>query len=285
MTWVGFELSLLGFLPMFTGTSLVVEGMVKYFLSQAGGSSLFIVSFMLSGDFYSVVLLMLGMSMKIGVFPFYQWVPMVMSSLSWGGCLLLSTVQKLPPLIVMFGQRDDLGVFILVSGVFRVLLSGFLGYNQSYMRSLIAYSSISHIGWLLCAGVVSLRLVFVYLVVYYYLVVVLFFFFGRNYVLKVVGGSVSFKDLFFINLLVLAMAGIPPFAVFFLKAFIVYGLLEYGLVVVFMIFGAMLSIYSYLTFVIPRFSGFWLSQEVERKGFFKFGAFFVSLFFPFLFII
>lgn len=71
---------------------------------------------------------------------------MVITSLSWGGCLLLSTVQKLPPLFVLVNQREELGVYIIILGVLSVLISGVLGYNQRYMRSLMAYSSISHIG-------------------------------------------------------------------------------------------------------------------------------------------
>lgn len=59
-------------MPIFTGTSLVVEGLVKYFLTQASGSSLFMVSFLLNRDVYSVILLLAGISIKIGVFPFYQ---------------------------------------------------------------------------------------------------------------------------------------------------------------------------------------------------------------------
>ena len=72
VVWVGFELSLLGFIPLFSGSSLVIEAMIKYFLCQAGGSSLFIVSFVLFSDFYRVVLFILGISIKIGFFPFYQ---------------------------------------------------------------------------------------------------------------------------------------------------------------------------------------------------------------------
>lgn len=57
---------------MFRRTFIVVEGMVKYFLIQAGGSALFLSSFLISGftlrGFFTVV----GMFLKLGVFPFYQ---------------------------------------------------------------------------------------------------------------------------------------------------------------------------------------------------------------------
>lgn len=41
---MGFELSLIGFLPILTLNFSVAEGMIKYFLVQAGGSGLFLFS-------------------------------------------------------------------------------------------------------------------------------------------------------------------------------------------------------------------------------------------------
>lgn len=70
--WLGFELTLIGFIPMFRGGSLMVEGLVKYFLVQAGGSSVFALSFLLPFSFFSFVLLYLGIFIKLGVFPFYS---------------------------------------------------------------------------------------------------------------------------------------------------------------------------------------------------------------------
>ena len=285
--WIGFELSLLGFMPMFTGALLVVEGLVKYFLTQASGSRLFMISFILNMDLYRLILLMRGMSMKIGVFPFYQWVPMVITSLSWGGCLLLSTVQKLSPILVLIVQRDRLNSFILISGVLSILVSGVLGYNQSYIRSLMAYSSISHTGWLLCAIVMELRVFLLYLFVYYYLTVVLFFWFSKNYTLKIVSGSKNFKSYFLLSILMLTMSGIPPFSIFFLKALVVYCLLVYPIIAVFVIFGSMLSIYYYLTFVVPRLSRFWTDQEesVFYSNWFIFHVFISVFLFPFLLLL
>lgn len=85
---------------------------------------------------------------------------------------------------------------------------------------------------------------------------VLFFWFTKNHTLKIVSGGKNVKSFFAVGVLMLAMSGIPPFAVFFLKALIIYYLVSYPVIAVFIILGAMLSIYYYLTFVIPRFSSF-----------------------------
>lgn len=199
----------------------------------------------------------------------------------------MSTVQKLPPIFVLINQREELSAFILVLGASSVLVRGVLGYNQSYMRSLIAYSSISHIGWLLCALTLEVGLSLLYIFIYYYLTVVLFFWFIKNHTLKIVSGGKNVKSFFAVSVLMLAMSGIPPFAIFFLKALIVYYLVSYPIVVVFIILGAMLSIYYYLTFVVPRFSGFWLDQKelVLTSGVFKLHTFVSVFLFPFLLLL
>lgn len=83
MVWLGFEFSLLVFIPILRGGSSITEGLVKYFLVQAGGSGVFVLSFLFHGLIVQEgVFLVLGMFIKLGVFPFYAWVPMLMSVLS-----------------------------------------------------------------------------------------------------------------------------------------------------------------------------------------------------------
>jgi len=139
---------------------MVVEGIIKYFLVQAGGSRLFLISFLMGNRVYAGFLFLLRMVIKLGVFPFYQWVPMVMTSLSWPGCILLSTVQKVAPLFMVTVQSVSFNYLIMLLGCFSVLISGVLGYNQRYMRSLMGYSSIAHRGWLMVVSVFGSLFVF-----------------------------------------------------------------------------------------------------------------------------
>ena len=120
--------------------------MIKYFLIQAGGSALFLFSFLMSSLTVRGFLTIVGMFLKLGVYPFYQWVPLVIRSFRWVGCLLLSTIQKIGPLFVLLSHRLDLRRSVMVSGVLRVLAAGLLGFNQSHLRALMGYSSVSHTG-------------------------------------------------------------------------------------------------------------------------------------------
>ena len=144
--WLGFELSLMCFLPLLTGGLLIIEGLINYFLVQVGGSSLFVFSFIIPFSFFSNSLFIFGIFIKLGVFPFYSWVPLVIRCLRWIGCLLVVTIQKVGPLFILC-ENSYLNLdFLVLFSVLSVLVRGILGYNQSYIRSLIGYSSISHTG-------------------------------------------------------------------------------------------------------------------------------------------
>lgn len=72
VTWMGFELGLIGFLPLFSVENRVISSIVKYLLIQAGGSAIFLVSYLLGIHWLSGVLLLVRMLMKVGLFPFFQ---------------------------------------------------------------------------------------------------------------------------------------------------------------------------------------------------------------------
>lgn len=255
MIWVGFELLLLGFLPMFTVGSLVIEGIVKYFLVQAMGSRLFLASFIVVG--FDGLLFFVSMLVKLGLFPFYHWVPIVMTSMHWMGCLLLSTLQKLGPLLILFLQRRELKYLLLLSGGIRVFVSGLLGYNQVYIRRLMGYSSIAHTGWMVVGLVFDLYIFLFYFFLYFYLLSILFFLFDRFNILMVVRGWKRLRVNSSISLLMFVLSGVPPFSFFFMKAGLVYYLSSFIFVASFFILGAILSVYYYLNFIIPSLSSFW----------------------------
>jgi NADH-quinone oxidoreductase subunit N len=284
MVWLGFELSLLVFIPMLRGGSSITEGLVKYFLVQAGGSSVFVLSFLSHGFFVQErVLLVLGMFIKLGMFPFYRWVPMLMSVLTWCGCLLLSTFQKLSPLFVVFQQSLVCSNYLLFFGVLTVLIGGIIGYNQSYIRSLMAYSSVRHRGWLVICCLYRFSLFFCYLLIYVFLVCGLFSLFALLKAHKVVLGGSRFGLDGVLSLFILSLSGVPPFSLFYLKVGVIYFIVSSSFYIPLVLLGSMLSIYYYLTFVIPSLSGFWFRSFPDVGGFLVFFVFFVSFFVPCLF--
>ena len=78
--WIGLELSMFGFIPLLSSNSLSSEGIFKYFFIQAGASRMFLISFLLDFSFKHFIIFF-SMIIKLGLFPFYQWLPFVISSL------------------------------------------------------------------------------------------------------------------------------------------------------------------------------------------------------------
>lgn len=75
-------MSLLRFTPLFRISIRTSESIIKYFLVQARGSGMFVISFVISQRALRINILTLGIMMKLGLFPFFQWVPAVILSLS-----------------------------------------------------------------------------------------------------------------------------------------------------------------------------------------------------------
>nr|URF21491.1 NADH dehydrogenase subunit 2 [Clithon corona] len=194
--WAGLEINLIGFVPilLYRGMSVESESTMKYLVIQALGSSLLLFgslnvfgesqgwgftdlgSFSLS---VSCVVIFFGLMMKLGVFPFHFWLPSVMSGLSWLGCMILATWQKLAPIFLMgcLFEGDEKSSLILVAvglSCMSALAGGLGGLNQTQFRSLLAYSSIVHLGWLVYCLTCHQGALKLYLFVYIFTSIMIF---------------------------------------------------------------------------------------------------------------
>lgn len=141
------------------------EALFRYFLVQVIGSLLlFYVGVVGSiwlryGNFiYDIFsgggVLIILMALKLGARPVHFWFPSVVEGLDWFGVLLLMTWQRVAPLRVV-RVIDRVPGLILIIGFLSVVVGGFGGLNQLLLRKLMAYSSISHLGWLCFIVVIS----------------------------------------------------------------------------------------------------------------------------------
>nr|YP_010400320.1 NADH dehydrogenase subunit 2 [Drupa morum]UQS76019.1 NADH dehydrogenase subunit 2 [Drupa morum] len=271
--WAGLEINLIGFLPMlvYQKSTSESESAVKYFVVQALGSSMLIfgslVSFSMSftwdlhvmSPFYSAGLLLIlgGLCMKLGLFPFHYWLPSVMAGLPWVTCMLLATWQKLAPLFLLLCilELNDSYVLALVlcsMSAGSSIIGGVGGMNQTQVRALLAYSSIGHLGWMTFALLHSEWSMKFYLLVY--IVVSAFMFIS---LLKVNMGSMknisSLKDFGVIQvsimLFLLSLGGLPPLLGFLSKWLVI--LVSSGNAftsfLFFLILGSLMSLFYYLS--------------------------------------
>ena len=67
---------MLRFLPLITLTGGGSEGAGKYFIAQAGGSSIFMLSpviWVLTGGVWTIIFFLVGLLLKLGSAPLHYW--------------------------------------------------------------------------------------------------------------------------------------------------------------------------------------------------------------------
>nr|AIC66173.1 NADH dehydrogenase subunit 2 [Gymnoderus foetidus] len=163
MAWAGLEINTLAILPLISESHhpRAIEASTKYFLVQATASTLLLFSSMVNAWFtgqwdisqlthpISCTLLTTALSMKLGLVPFHFWFPEVLQGSSLMTSLLLATVMKFPPITLLFLTSTSLNPTLLsIMAIASAALGGWMGLNQTQTRKILAFSSISHLGWM-----------------------------------------------------------------------------------------------------------------------------------------
>ena len=173
------ELNIFSFLPIIIYRSFHEEGAVKYFVVQALASSIILFSIICNyRNLFNLVIsitLLISICIKIGSFPFYSWYPSVIKSINWFGCIILRTWQKLGPLCIIVFYLNKFS-FIIIIRILNIIIGGAFGIIQSDLRVLMAYSSISHLGWIIRVLLVNSLVRIVYFLLYFCLVFPVFLF-------------------------------------------------------------------------------------------------------------
>nr|ACJ12869.1 NADH dehydrogenase subunit 2 [Geokichla citrina] len=163
MAWAGLEINTLAVLPLIAKSHhpRSIEAATKYFLVQAAASTLMLFSSMTNawhtGQWditqltcpTSCLILTTAIAMKLGLAPFHFWFPEVLQGCSLTTGLLLSTAMKFPPITLFFMTSQSLNPTPLVTmAILSAALGGWMGLNQTQTRKILAFSSISHLGWM-----------------------------------------------------------------------------------------------------------------------------------------
>nr|ADF58876.1 NADH dehydrogenase subunit 2 [Phoenicurus leucocephalus]AHY87004.1 NADH dehydrogenase subunit 2 [Phoenicurus leucocephalus] len=163
MAWTGLEINTLAILPLISKSHhpRAIEAATKYFLVQAAASTLILFSSMTNawqtGQWdvtqltypTSCLILTTAIAMKLGLVPFHFWFPEVLQGTSLTTGLLLSTAMKFPPITLLFMTSQSLNPTLLTTlAILSAALGGWMGLNQTQIRKILAFSSISHLGWM-----------------------------------------------------------------------------------------------------------------------------------------
>nr|AHY87034.1 NADH dehydrogenase subunit 2 [Cyornis poliogenys] len=265
--WAGLEINTLAILPMISKSHhpRAIEATTKYFLVQAAASTLILFSSMTNawqtGQWditqltcpTSCLILTTAIAMKLGLAPFHFWFPEVLQGTSLTTGLLLSTAMKFPPMTLLFMTSQSLNPTLLTTmAILSVALGGWTGLNQTQTRKILAFSSISHLGWMAVIIVYSPKLALLNFYLYALMTAAVFLALNSIKTLNLSTLMTTWTKTPALSatlmLALLSLAGLPPLTGFLPKWLIIQELTKQEMAPVAMIISllSLLSLFFYL---------------------------------------
>ena len=196
---------------------------------------------------FGIVFILVGLAFKISAVPFHMWAPDVYEGSPTSVTLFFTMVPKIAALTVFIrflyvpflNLIDQWQMILIFLSIASMLLGAVAAIGQTNIKRLIAYSSISHIGYAL-AGLATgsnegIQSSVIYITIYIIMNLGLFsclLMMKRNNVyyedIDDLSGLSKNHPLISLSLLVIlfSLAGIPPLAGFFAKFYIFKSVLE-----------------------------------------------------------
>nr|QCE30877.1 NADH dehydrogenase subunit 2 [Hylopezus macularius] len=240
MAWAGLELNTLAILPLISKSHhpRAIEATTKYFLTQATASALLLFSSMTNAWFTgqwdithlthptSCLILTTAISMKLGLVPFHFWFPEILQGSSLTTGLLLATVMKFPPLTLFILTSHSLNPTLLTfMAIASAALGGWTGLNQTQTRKILAFSSISHLGWMTIIIIYTPKLTSLTFYLYCLMTAAIFLTLNTNKTLKLSTMMTAWTKTPSLTstlmLALLSLAGLPPLTGFLPKWLII----------------------------------------------------------------
>ncbi len=221
---------------------------------------------------FGLVFLVIGIAFKLGAVPFHMWVPDVYQGSPTSVTMFISTVPKIAAVAMLVRLLvDGLGSMhaywsdlFMILALLSIALGSVVALMQTNIKRMLAYSTISHIGFVMLGfvtGVISGYGAATFYILVYVLMSLAAF--GVIILLNKKGFEAEeisdYKGLsksspwFALMMLVvmLSMAGVPPFIGFYSKFFILQQVISAGFVTVAIIavVFAVISAYYYLQII------------------------------------
>nr|AII19574.1 NADH dehydrogenase subunit 2 [Octomeris sp. BKKC-2014] len=262
--WMGLEINLMSFIPLvinLENNKKSSEAAIKYFLIQAIASAMVIFSaltfFIYSGNFLSPkfnLVISLALMTKLGMAPFHFWFPEVIEGLNWMNSLILLTWQKISPLVILslFFHPN----MLLLTAMISAVMGAISGFNQTSLRKILAFSSISHLGWMSSLMFINSSLWMNYFLIYFITSIILcvsFWTFNLNYFSQLTMiQDLKKKIIIFINLL--SLGGLPPLLGFLPKWTAMFVLSKNVPILTILIASSLVTLYFYTRICFSTFT-------------------------------
>lgn len=251
-TWAALEINTIAFIPIMLDPNKPerVRAAIKYFFIQAYASLIFLVGPLLNS--FPEITIFLAIIIKLGISPFHNWYPSVISSLNWLSAFFLSTWQKIAPLWILRENRYNSYIILPIASL-NAIIGGLGGLIQTELRPLLAFSSIGHIGWLLFRVPLSNFIILFYFSSYALHLIILIYLFHSSKINTPKdissSNSISPQTKIVIALSLLSLGGLPPLLGFLPKLVVLLIRTPLFIPPLLLIIGRYINIYYYISII------------------------------------
>nr|URH16302.1 NADH dehydrogenase subunit 2 [Plecturocebus cinerascens] len=229
LIWVGLELNMLAIVPVLAKTTnpRSTEAATKYFLVQATASMLLLMMIFMNNLFsgqwtinppaiqFLATMMLIALAMKLGMAPLHFWLPEVTQGIPLIPAMIILTWQKLAPISIMFQIFPSINMNILMAiSMMSIMIGSWGGLNQTQLRKIMAYSSITHMGWMMAVLHYNPNITILSLIVYLFLTISIFMTFYLNSNTTTLSMSHTWNKFTWtmpvIPLMMLSLGGLPP---------------------------------------------------------------------------
>nr|YP_010409597.1 NADH dehydrogenase subunit 2 [Pithecia albicans]URH13975.1 NADH dehydrogenase subunit 2 [Pithecia albicans] len=229
LIWMGLELNMLSMIPMLAKNTnpRSTEAATKYFLTQATASMVLLMAIILNNLLYGQwtinpslnptlsTIMLIALTMKLGMAPLHFWLPEVVQGIPLIPAMLILTWQKLAPMSIIIQIFPSINMnIILTISILSIMIGSWGGLNQTQLRKILAYSSITHMGWMTAVLYYNPSITILSLTIYLFLTISTFVVFYLNSNMTTLSMSYTWNKLTWmvpmITLMMLSLGGLPP---------------------------------------------------------------------------
>nr|URH14534.1 NADH dehydrogenase subunit 2 [Cebus albifrons]URH15210.1 NADH dehydrogenase subunit 2 [Cebus albifrons] len=229
LVWTGLELNMLAIMPMLTKNMnpRSTEASTKYFLTQASASMILLMTIFLNNLLHGQwtinppsnqvlsTMMLIALVLKLGMAPLHFWLPEVTQGIPLIPTMLILTWQKLAPMsiIIQIFPSINSNTLLMIS-LMSIMIGSWGGLNQTQLRKILAYSSITHMGWMMAVLFYNPNITTLSLLIYIFLTISTLMTFYLNSNTTTLSLSHTWNKLTWvmptIPMMMMSLGGLPP---------------------------------------------------------------------------